>query len=179
MRRAPLLLPFVLGGCLIPITPTDAIDTSDTDGTTSGCTGGFVEPTTVSAAISSVRIAGVVTSLGFDPDVTRAGEPAVCVSPDGTAARLVVAEGGQAVGLLSITTPGTAGTYDITAQPLVELALDGLEDVLIVGSSAWVTGTLNVTSVGSPLTLNLTTATGSDVSGTTVSLTATLSATVP
>ena len=178
MRRA-LLLPLATAGCLLPLVPSDAPDTADTDGTVSGCSGGFVEPTSANARILSLTVAGQAVPTSFRPDATRAGEPALCVSPDGTAARIVISGANGPLGLLSVTTPGATGTFSLTSDATVDLILDGLSPSVIVNSSGWDAGELDVTSVGTQLTFDLSTAAGSDVNGTRVSLSATLTAAVP
>lgn len=177
--RCALLLPLVTAGCLLPLVPSDAPDTADTDGTASGCSGGFVEPTSANARILSLTVAAVAIPASFLPDATRAGEPALCVSPDGTAARIVISGTNGPVGLLTVTTPGTLDTFDIASEATIDLILDGLDPTVLVNSSGWDAGELDVTSVGSQLTFELTTAAGSDVNGTRVSLSASLSAAVP
>lgn len=125
---------------------TDGGSTSDLE-----CAAGFVEDRSGELFLGDIQWNGISTPFDFDQRYDLDGEPAVCVSENGTAVRFVIGLNGEPVGTVEITATDE-GVYELEENPPATLRI-AIDDPFDEGFgrvvfTTFTLGTLDVSSVG-------------------------------
>lgn len=176
--RAALLATFVLTACELPTVDGDFGDTSST---VSGCPAGLVQGTGGALQAQTFTVDAFPSSITYASTATYDGQPAACISEDGTQVELVLLLNQEPAGVLTViadeTGPTTLGEGGGAGLRLV--FEDDSGETFTLGESSWTGGLLSINQVGEQLRFSLSNGTAATSDGTRISLSASGGANVP
>jgi len=146
------------GWCLLPLVLLACDGESDTAVIVvdDGCPVGMDRASSSGMLITQLNLDGLLLMAGYDPIAIHDGEPAGCVTQDGTSAKWTFEVDDLPYGTLSLSGV-EAGGHDLNTEGGLMLALHGA-DVPVTfrsGASQWQSGTWYVVSASRPLDVEL------------------------